>query len=223
MKPRIYLFLLILLSSCGDYEYVRFETAQPSGEKAQKSFARKMKGEYLSCLDKNDKLVIDDKLILNYITFEFISHRNDLEFDSTTVIDRANNEDLQKLFEGQNWNIEFIGDTIKGSFVNIDTVFQISDEQVLKKFKGSYFLNIKEDENFWRVNRLDLTKDSLFIGYITPSDTLLNYDFVIKNEKLDASDSSKTIEYVISPSRKEFKELMKPNSFEEIGCYCKKK
>ena len=224
MRTKIYILVIFLLTACGgDYEYVRFQTAQPNDEKAQKSFNRKIKGEYLSCSNKNKKIVIEDKLILNYITFEFISHRNDLDFDSINTIDRTNNEALQKFFKEQNWNIEIEGDTVKGSVIAIDTLFQISDRQVLKKFKGSYFLNTKDDENYWKVHRLDLTKDSLFIGHITPSDSLLRYDFVVKNEKLDVLDSSKTIEYVISPSRKEFKELMKPNSFEKKECYCKKK
>ncbi len=44
MKKVLYIFLMICLFSCGDYEYVRFETAQPEGVKESKSFNRKVKG-----------------------------------------------------------------------------------------------------------------------------------------------------------------------------------
>jgi hypothetical protein len=119
--------------------------------------------------------------------------------------------------------IEINGDTINASQTYIDTIFQISENQILKKFKGSYFLNFKENENFWNVSRLDINKDILLIGQITPSDTLLRFDFVVKNEEFNKSDSTTTTEYSINPSKKEFKKLMKSNSFKESECYFKKK
>ena len=224
MKSTLYLLLTICLASCSeDYEYVRFETAQPEGVKESKSFNRKVRGEYIGCSNPEDKLIISDKLILNSRTFKFKSHRNDLDFDSTITVDRNNNEELSNLFTSEGYEIEIFGDTINASQTNIDTIFRISENQVLKKFKGNCFLNFKRDENFWDVSRLNLTKDTLLIGQISPSDTLLRFDFVSKTEEFDDSDSTTTTEYSINPSKKEFKKLMKPNSFEECECYFKKK
>lgn len=213
---------MIFFVSCGDYEYVRFETSQPDGTKESKSFSRKTKGEYISCSNPDDKLIVSDNLILNSRTFKFKSHRNDLEFDSTIIVDRDVDEELSQLFIREGYDIEIIGDTINASQINIDTVFQISDNQVLKKFKGSYFLNFKEDESFWNVSRLNLTKDTLLIGQISPSDTLLRFDFVDKHEEFNESDSTTTTEYSINPSKKEFKKLVKPNSFDKCKCYYRK-
>ena len=223
MKKTLYILLLIFFVSCGDYEYVRFETAQPNGVKESESFSRKVKGEYINCTNSDDKLIISDKLILNSRTFKFKSHRNDLEFDSTITVNRNIDDELRKLFISEGYEIEINGDTINASQIDIDTVFQISENQVLKKFKGSYFLNFKNDESFWNVSRLNLNKDTLLIGQISPSDTLLRFDFVVKNEEFNDSDSTTTTEYSINPSKREFKKLMKPNSFGECECYYKKK
>jgi hypothetical protein len=221
MKKTLYILLMIFLVSCGDYEYVRFETAQPDGVKESESFSRKTKGEYINCSNPDDKLIISDNLILNSRTFKFKSHRNDLEFDSPITVDRNIDEELKKLFIREGYEIEINGDTINASQIDIDTVFRISGNQVLKKFKGSYFLNFKEDESFWIVSRLNLKKDTLLIGQISPSDTLLRFDFVVKNEEFNESDSTTTTEYSINPSKKEFKKLMKPNSFKRSSCFYK--
>ena len=223
MKDTLYILLVVCLTSCGDYEYVRFETAQPDGVNESKSFNRKVKGEYINCSNPDDILIVTNNLILNSRTLKFKTHRNDLEFDSTITINRNDDNGLRELFIREGYEIEINGDTINAIQTDIDTVFRISKNQVLKKFKGSYFLNFKRDENFWDVNRLSLTKDTLLVGQISPSDTLLHFDFVSKIKEFDDSDSTTTIEYSINPSRKEFKKLMKPNSFEECECYCKRK
>jgi len=224
MKNALYIFLIICLVSCGgNYEYVRFETAQPEGVKESKSFNKKVNGEYTNCSNSDDKLIISNELILNSRTFKFKSHRADLDFDSTITIDRSIDEELIKLFTNEGYKIEISGDTINASQTTVDTVFWISENQVLKKFKGSYFLNFKRDENSWDVSRLNLTKDTLLIGQISPSDTLLRFDFVEKTEDFDASDSTTTTVYSINPSKRQFKNLMKLNSFDECECYYKKK
>jgi len=224
MKKALYLLLIILISSCGgDYEYVRFETAQPDGVKESKSFNRKMTGEYIHCSNSDDKLIISDDLIINLRTFKLKSHKNDLEFDSSISINRNNDNELTKLFKAEGYEIEIIGDTINAYQENIDTIFMISENQILRKFKESYFLNYKLDEKFWMVSRLNLKKDTLLIGQISPSDTLLRFNFVVMNKEFNETDSTTTTEYSMSPSKKEFKKLMTPNSFDYCECYYKKK
>ena len=212
---------MICLYSCGDIEFVRFETAQPYGVKASESFNRKIKGEYINCSNPDDRLIIFNNLILNARTVKLKCHRTDLDFDSTIAVDKSTDEVLIDLFSMEGYKVNIMGDTINISQTNVDTVFWISENQVLKKFKGSYFLNFKLDENFWDVTRLNLTKDTLLIGQISPSDTLLRFDFVEKTEDFNPSDSTTTTEYFIKPSKKEFKKLMKPNSFKACACYFK--
>ena len=224
MKRIAQILVLALFTSCsGDSKYVRFETTQPDGVKESKSFNRKVKGEYVNCSDSGDILIISNNLILNARTFKLKSHRKDLKLDSVNTIDRNVNDELTKLYKSEGYDIDIIGDTISTSRLDIDTVFHISESEVLKKFKGSYFLNFKEDESFWNVGRLSLNKDTLRFGLVAPSDTLLRFDFVVKKVEFDESDSTTTTEYTINPSKKEFKQLIKPNSFEVSACYCKKK
>lgn len=223
MKIALYILIIISLTSCVENDYVQFKSAQPEGVKESRSFNRKVKGEYVNCSNTEDKLIISDQLILNSQIFRFKIHRKDLDLDSSIVINRDNNGELKKLFKSHGYEIQFNGDTIMASKAIFDTVFQISDNQKLKEFKGSYFLNSRKGENHWSVNRLDVNKDTLFIGKITPSDTLLRFDFVAKNDEVNKSDSTTTIKYAMDPTKKEFKKLMRPNAFKNSECYCKEK
>jgi hypothetical protein len=223
-----YLILLIVASAItgcgGDTKYVHFESSQPENVRAKKSFKKKIKATYTNYNNANDQLVISDKLIINLISYKFKMHRNEIELDSSISIDINNDDQLIRLLEKEfGWTATLAGDTITSFFQSSDTLFNLSVKHVLKRFKGSYFLNYKLAESDWRVKKMDLKKDSLFIGEITPSDTLLQYKFITKIEELNESDSTKTIEYIAKPSKREFKKLMKPNSFEKTKFYLKNK
>jgi len=214
---------IILISGCSESDYVRFETAQPDRVRLSQSFNKKVQGEYLNCSNLEDRLIISEKLILNSQTFKFRSHKKDLRLGSTAIIHKENNDSLRSLFINAGYQINFDGDTVSGSLTNIDTIFQISKNQLLKKFKGSYFLNYKKNEDSWKVNQLNIKKDSLFIGEISPSDTLLRFNFIEKNKEFNESDSTTRAQYRINPTRREFKKLIKTNSFEKSSCYFKVK
>jgi hypothetical protein len=207
---------------CGDdYRYVKFETSQPENVTPKKAFKKNVQATYTNCYNTNEQLVITDKLIFNTQIIKIKTHRNDFEFDSTVVIDVQNNTQLIEMLEQNGWSVTVTGDTVLSSIQVNDTVFKISQSNVLKRLKGSYFLNYKKAESNWDVKRMDFKKDTLFVGEITPSDTLLQYDFISKIEELDETDSTKTIEYIANPSKREFKKLLKPNSFRKTKCYYK--
>jgi len=213
------LALILLVSCSGDYEYIRFESPQPEGVKPLKTFSKKLKGTYVNCTNSGDIITIFSTYIVNTQEFRMHTHRNDLQFDTIVTINVQNNDELTELLEHDGFSIQIVGDTIDLTKLTTDTVFQITDDMVAKKMSGSYFLNIKEGENHWSVTRMELTRDSLILGQITPSDTLLRFTFVSKQEELNESDSSTTTEYTISPTKREFKQLIKPNSFKRAECY----
>lgn len=218
------LFLLFLITACsGDYDYVRFETPQPEGVKTIFSFGKKIQGKYRHCSRPDEELQIGENTIVNNRNNHFTVHRNDLILDSGSTLNRQNNDELTHLLEAEGYQINISGDSIRGTQTDMDTIFAISRNQLIKKFKGSYFLNIKSGEQFWTVRQLDIHHDTLFISEIFPSDSLLRFNFVTKNSEVNANDSSNITEYSIKPSKKEFKKLLRPGSFETMACYCKKK
>jgi hypothetical protein len=60
--------------------------------------------------------------------------------------------------------------------------------------------------------------DTLLYGEITPSDTLLKYDYT----KIDSSiTKSKAKAYILNPNKKELRKLMRSNAFKFTEKYIK--
>jgi hypothetical protein len=223
MKKICYYLFLFTAMGCSDFDYVRFEVAQPAGVKEVDSFNRKTRGLYVNCLEPGDQLLILADAIVHYRTYTFKSHRNDLHIDSIKD-DQNNAEALRKVLMSAGYEVKMENDTVTASLIKVDTVFQIAERQRLKRFKSSYYLNYRENERGWLVKRLNLiNKDTLLIGQITPSDTLLRFDFVAKKEEYDNQDSTTVAIYSINPTKQQFKQLLKSNSFEACACYRLKK
>jgi hypothetical protein len=221
LKISCFLILTSFLWSCGDQEHVLFETPQPEGVKEASSFNWRYKGEYIHCTNNADKLIIGE----DYMTIEHLqtmkSHRDDL--DENITADRNNDKEILAYFEKKGFDVYIEADTIYANALMRDTVFRIAPKQVLKKFNHSYFLNENRGENAWTVKRVDLQKDTLLIGEIYPSDSLLTYDFAEKNEEINDEDSSTTVDYALRPNKKEFKSLLEAEEFKTCDCYYKKK
>jgi hypothetical protein len=219
------LILVILISAfgCGgDIKYVRFESPQPENVNSKKTFQKKIRSTYTNCYNPNEQLIITGKHVVTKQIWKLKAHRNDLDIDSSNVVvDIHNDTQIIEALEKEGLSVLIKDDTIYSSILLIDTLFYISEKNVLRKLKGSYFLNTKIEGSFWKVRRMELKKDSLFIGTITPSDTLLQFDFISKSEEIQEEDSVRIIEYLIKPSKRQFKKLLKPNSFEKTKCYYK--
>ena len=225
MKNIIPLLLVLLLVSCqNDTEYVRFETAQPSGTRALDNFSKTMRGEYVSCSDSSNKLWITADALIQSSVFKLKAHRNDLELDSTLSIDIYDDIALTNFLEQDSTcKVTFQEDSLLLAFTQIDTIFLISEHQQLKKAKKDYFLNFQKGKSHWEIKQLSLADQQLSLASITPSDSLLHLDFATKSEEMNEKDSITTTEYLLSPSKqKELHTLVKAGLFNDRKCYYKK-
>jgi hypothetical protein len=215
-----FILIFILLASCGqvDEVYVRFDSSQPSSKKPLSDFNKKIVGEYENLQNPRETLVITENQILKKRIWKFSQNRHELELDSNAKLDINDDSQLTDFFENNNYTISIYGDSLVLETTFVDTVFSISESEVLKKTKGSYFLNFQKGENKWEVMKLELKQDSIFVGAISPADTLLQFDFVVKTETIEI-DSSTTTEYLVNPKNREFKRLLKQNTFENTKCY----
>ena len=217
-----FLVLTIAMFSCdGNYEYVSFENAQPIDSKSMKRIPGKFQGCYKSCTDTNEFLIIG----LNKIENRVIVYSEEIieieGTESTAWKPSTSGESLTEFKDGSNVFRVFDTSGIYENVIN-HSMFEIQENQVLKRSKNNLFLNYKEKE-IWDVVKFKFKKDTLLIGQIIPNDTLLNYSFVSKETIENKEDSTTVTNYHIKPSKKEFIKLFVPNSFENTNCYCKVK
>ena len=90
-----------------------------------------------------------------------------------------------------------INDSLEINVFFIDTIFNLNNEDILRKYKGYYFLNKKYADYGWEVQKLHLKKGKLFIGEIimeseitqlkeiseSYEDTIPTYNFTIEKKQ----------------------------------------
>jgi len=170
---------------------VTFSEPQPTNTENISKFPKHFQGQYLSVED-NSILSIEDKLIQRIYDFDYKIHPNQLDSTELLVSDTVIN-----LETNEKTIIKRDGDSLLVNFHSIDTLFQIDYDNVVRKFKGYYFLNTRYDKQSWGVEKMQLSKGLLVISNIssetdveklkeiteTLQDTILPYKFTITKEK----------------------------------------
>jgi hypothetical protein len=109
------------------------------------------------------------------------------------------------------------GDSIITHVHYIDTLFQINYDNVVRKFKGYYFLNKRYDKESWEVQKMKLSKGKLMISSISDKND-------IESLKTITESSEDTVApYNFTASKKQFKEFLKNNGFSDSETFVKLK
>jgi hypothetical protein len=205
MNRKTFVFiLLIFLIGCGPYIY--FKSPQPDRKKNLASFPKSLIGTYIS-LNDSSLLIIDAKKIVKK-RFEnmFMSIESFKEETGDTIM-----KDTSFIFT-DNWLIKMkvVGDSVYVNSSREEDLFTISDDQLLRKFKGYYFLNFKDTNDLWRVELIKITKDTLEFGSILTKEDIERIKGITSVEsKTDTSNSGKSTIYYLDPSRREIKKILK--------------
>jgi hypothetical protein len=104
--------------------------------------------------------------------------------------------------------IQIEGDSIVMHVNEIDTVFIIDAQNILKKFKGYYFVNILTPPDSWQVKKLEFSGGKFILSSISQKEDLTE----LKTLTESAQD---TAPYVFSLSRKQFKKFVREEGFRD--------
>lgn len=222
---------------------VKFEQSQPVLEKALSNFDASIRGRYINSVNPLEELIIESKLIRTSNVFDFSCLRSEMKIDSSENIDINNDQELVKYLNTEGGITVIKNDSIFYRQTIVDTLFLINNDQILKKFARNYFLNYHQCDNYWIVKKIEINNDTLLIGEIVPSDTLLRFDFVKKNERIiednitdnkqDSVVNNKdtnvmnlkrqpVYDYILNPNKKDLRAMIKSNSFADIKKYVRK-
>ena len=127
-----------------------------------------------------------------------------------------NQLDSNEIFQGDyiinlntNEKIPFkkVEDSLEVYEVFIDTIFNLNQEDILRKYKGYYFLNMKYNDFGWEVQKLYLKKGKLYVSQV------LNESEITQLKELSESFEDTIPTYKFNIDKKQFKKFVKSEGF----------
>ncbi|MBS1506462.1 MAG: hypothetical protein JSS79_07450 [Bacteroidetes bacterium] len=208
MRAVIFVGLLLLVSQCID-DRVRFGAPQPEGVRDEKGIPKKMLGSYRSLYDSSILVVGKTSIIRKQETTETLLLDKFLsDIDS---IDQPKFKKDTSFTETQSANREFVTircEIKKGmvdqTITRVDTLFLLK-EDVLRKFKGYYFLNHEDRPLEWSVVKVGIIKQGILLGHIATVEDI--------NKLRQLTNNQNDTVYNFNPSRRQMKQFLKENGF----------
>jgi len=189
---------------------VTFTEPQPPDTENLTTFPKKIRGEYLSSMNNSTLKITDNSIFRIYNQVSKIQIKqldSNLRLSGDTIINLKTNEKSI---------VKRSGDTLIENIHCIDTIFVISEKNVLRKYKGYYFLNTLYEENKWEVIKIELSKGKLTVSSISDKE-----DFEQLKEITESAQD--TIPQTFSMNKKQFKEFVKNDGFRESETFVKQK
>ena len=213
----ILLAATLLFTSCKESalnnSFIYFSEAQPTNVDIITEFPKKYIGTY--AMDYSHRLVIESKYIcINEI--ETITALKS-ELDSIPEFELRNNQVFDKS-ENKSYKTFIKGDTIAFEVERLDTIFSFAENEIAKEYKSSLVLNKKVDENY--VTSI-IKVSSLGMKHIQLG---TKKDFTKLKIELKIPFQAKIIEndttsVVLTPSRADFRKLLRKEGFEYESNY----
>lgn len=106
---------------------------------------------------------------------------------------------------------------------NANSESKLSDDVQLRKMENYYIINQKKEKKEWSLLIGERRKDSLFVSWVNlDNDTILTKMKAITKVK-EVIEDGKVEKYVLSPSAKEFSEILKSGALIPIASFKKVK
>ena len=230
LKAPVALAVLVgaAFTSCVTGPDVYFEVAQPANVKAQTNFPEHLQGTYAFEEDYKESETME--VGPDYYT-------TDETKTGELVLEDLSEEAIKKVFEEQNMKLEYVDYEIKGDTLAYKATMPrkeyLSDQQVLKKYKGYYYISRREDRGWSVIVFKDLGEGKVAVGYANPFRKRASDEYESFGEAPSAANEEEMIahyknmvpfvpigdseDFAINPTKKEFHQLVKADYFEIIG------
>ena len=200
------LFIFVFFPGCGPN--IWFTSPQPQGKNNLDVFPNELIGKYVSPKDSSVLIINKNKVIKQFHEQLLMSKK---EYRNETGDSIA--KDTSFLFT-DNWHIKVksFGDSVNVFSWKDEVQFELSEDQLLRKYRGFYFLNTRDTSDYWKVKILSLHDDTL------EYDDILTIDEIEKIKKIAAvteySDTSneKDTRFILNPKRRELRKILKTRS-----------
>ncbi len=218
MKRTILILLVVCLTltTCGPE--VKFAEPQPQGFSNRKSIPQEYQGNFKSLSDSTFIRIDSFSIKKEWRTTELIQRdslekelKMSIKGDTTLII--KDKLLLDNTSESLMLTIKFYNDSAKVRVKGLETLFALSDSQLVRSYKSYCFLNFKTKDGFWLVKTLCVKGNLLDYSELIDSKEIENIKDITKIISVKDT-SEKVVEYRINPTRKELRKILRKKKVE---------
>ncbi len=202
---KILAILLTVLSLFGCGPAATFDSPQPNGGRALTSFPSRLRAHYIE--PGGDALIVVTATQVILQAEEYIKMDRDSFGISLSLC--TNSSETSPI---RYTDVAIDGDSLLVRATLTDTLFDMNAGDILKKFRGHYFLNAYYDDTTWEVRQISLKNGILTLAIIHPEDDLKKLQAIT-----ESPDDTTTTHFALN--RREFKEFVKNKGFSSAKCY----
>ncbi len=193
----------VVLFSCEPPVY--FLAPQPPGVKNLPEIPPAYRADYLNTKD-SIRIIISANMVTQYETEFSGMTREQLYRDIDTVIDHDT-----LVYVSPNWTVEInlIGDSAEYISRKVDTVFLNAPGNMIRKWQGFIFLNMKAEKDMWQVYIMKKNTNQLYFDELLDSSEIDSVNHIVEITHVIDSVENKIIEYYLDPSKKELSRILK--------------
>jgi len=209
------ILLFIIISGCSPT--VLFNSPQPAGKKNLVQFPPRYLGEY-EAVDDTSFYLLEKNMIRQRYILDISVPRTEIDTSHDFILQ---GNIIYKPESGEKFPVTFRNDSVFGKYITYDTTFVISDANILRRFKGYYFMNFKQDGDQWMVYKLKFTKGgTASLCGISKDEEMDQIKAIVPVEEIK-NEKGENTKYIIKPAEGDFKKLIELGHFRECTQYRK--
>jgi hypothetical protein len=197
----LFLFIAFCLQSCDQQAITEslFKEPQPKDVKPLRCFPKRICGTYQS-KDGVFQLLIYADYIIKKCSYQLKFKKDEMDSSMTLISDT-----LLSFSENNKIRITIINDSIVSNISFSDTIFAFTQNDILKKYKGSFFMNFNEGPDEWLVKKLSVHNGMAIISVID--------SMGLASLKEITETKNDTLSQPFKPTKKQFKKLLYQDGF----------
>lgn len=147
---KIVSLFLVCLAATSCIEDLNFVRPQPDGVKNTGYFSPKFLGTYFCRSDSSTLTIFSDRIVRHYHALEVLSRA---ELDTMSDIEVSDSLIYCDEFP-EPLAVEYFGDSARVTIDFDEPFFTPSDSQLVRWYKGYYFLNYRSENGLWTIKAL---------------------------------------------------------------------
>ncbi len=203
-KPWKILFAALILLAATCDPKVKFENPQPKGKKNLDALPADVQGKYLELADSSiltidSKMIVKEVLKIARLTKQQLWAEIDTVFEIDTIVPVAGNMTVE---------FDFYGDSVQLTTLDVDTLFNLPDGDILRKYKDIFFLNTPLKNELWKVQIMGIKGDSLMLTSLVPLAEIDSISPLTRIITIRDTTEDKVEEYRLNPSTAQLKKIL---------------